>query len=56
MEKITVLIVDDHAIVRNGLRSLLDDETDMEVVAEADNGRQAVQLTNQIKPDVVMSR
>jgi CheY-like chemotaxis protein len=43
MQKITVLIADDHTIVRRGLRSLLQTENDIEVVGEAETGRQAVQ-------------
>jgi DNA-binding NarL/FixJ family response regulator len=54
MKKIHVLLADDHTIVRQGLRSLLSAELDMEVVAEAEDGRQAVRLANEIKPDVVV--
>src|SRR5947209_17957973 len=54
MQKITVLLADDHTIVRRGLRSLLQTENDMEVVAEAETGRQAVQLATALKPDVVL--
>lgn len=54
MGKISVLLVDDHAVVRQGLRSLLCHEPDMEVVGEAENGRQAVQMASQLKPDVVV--
>ena len=42
MKRITVLLADDHTIVREGLRALLGAEDDIEVVGEADNGRQAV--------------
>jgi len=49
-----ILIADDHRIVREGLKSLLDDQPDMEVVAEADNGRDAVQLVGEATPDVVV--
>ena len=49
-----ILIADDHRIVREGLRSLLDDQSDLEVVAEADNGRDAVRLVGEVKPDVVV--
>lgn len=51
---IKVLLADDHQIIREGLRSLVDRETDMDVVAEADNGRQAVQLNEKHTPDVVI--
>ena len=54
MQKITVLIADDHTIVRRGLRSLLQTEKDIEVIGEADTGRQAVQLAVALKPDVVL--
>ncbi|HOI16033.1 MAG TPA: response regulator transcription factor [Geobacteraceae bacterium] len=51
---IKVLLVDDHKIVREGLRSLLEKEGDITIVAEADNGRTAVQLANEALPDVVV--
>jgi DNA-binding NarL/FixJ family response regulator len=51
---IKVLLVDDHKIVREGLRSLLEKEDDITVVAEAGNGRTAVQLANEALPDVVV--
>lgn len=54
MKQITVLLADDHTIVREGLRSMLETETDIEVVGEADNGRQAVQLVKQLLPAVVV--
>src|SRR6267142_6400829 len=54
MEKIKVLIADDHTIVRQGLRALLEAETDMTIVAEADNGRQALRLALKLQPDVVV--
>ncbi len=51
---IKVLLADDHQIIREGLRSLVNREPDMEVVAEADNGRMAVQLNEKRAPDVVI--
>ena len=54
MKKIAVMIVDDHTVVRQGLRALLSSETDIEVVGEAEDGRQAVTLARQITPDVVV--
>jgi two-component system, NarL family, response regulator LiaR len=52
--KISVLIVDDHPIVRQGLRTLLELQDDIIVVGEAINGKVAVELTAQLKPDVVL--
>jgi two-component system response regulator NreC len=49
-----ILIVDDHGIVREGLKSLIEQQTEMEVVGEADNGETAVQLTQELSPDVVI--
>jgi DNA-binding NarL/FixJ family response regulator len=54
MKRISVLLVDDHTVVRQGLRALLSQEQDIEVVGEAENGRQAVQLATQTTPDVVL--
>jgi len=54
MKRITVLLVEDHQMVRDGFRSLLKHEADIEVIGEAENGRQAVQLTGKLRPDVVV--
>ena len=54
MKRITVLLAEDHQIVREGLRSLLKHERDIEVVGEAETGRQAVQLTRKLRPAVVV--
>lgn len=51
---IKVLIVDDHALVRMGIRRLLDDLPDMDVVADAESGEQALALVKSHKPDVVL--
>jgi len=51
---IKVLLVDDHKIVREGLRSLLEKEGDITIVAEADNGRTAAQRATEMLPDVVV--
>lgn len=51
---ITVLLVDDHALVRRGFRRLLEDEPDIQVVGEAGTGRQAVDLAMDLKPNVVV--
>jgi len=52
--KITVIIADDHMIVRDGLRSLLEKQPDIEVVAEADNGRTALKHVQQLSPNVII--
>ena len=49
-----ILLADDHKITRQGLRSLLEKQKDMEVVAEADNGRAAVRLAAEMAPDVII--
>src|ERR1044071_2533591 len=54
MKPITVLLAEDHQIVREGFRSLLEHESDIEVVGEAETGRQAVQLTRKLRPAVVV--
>ncbi len=54
MSKIRVLLADDHTIVRQGLRALLDSQEDIEVVGEAENGRQTFEKTKQIVPDIVV--
>ena len=51
---ISVLIVDDHTVVRRGLRELLDKQPDLNVVAEASNGLQAIKLARQFRPNVVL--
>ena len=51
---IKVLLVDDHRIVRHGLRALLEKEADMEVVSEAGSGRDAMQLAGELLPDVIV--
>ena len=54
MDKIKILIADDHAIVRMGLATLLGAQNDIEVVGEASNGEQAVTRACKLKPDVVV--
>jgi len=54
MKRITILLVEDHQVVREGFRSLLEHEPDLEVVGEAETGRQAVQLTRKLRPSVVV--
>ena len=52
--KIKVLLADDHMFLRVGLSTLIDNKSDMTVVGEAENGREAVELTRRLKPDVVI--
>ena len=54
MSKIRVLLADDHTIVRQGLRALLDSQEDIEVVGEAEDGRQAFEKTKELIPDIVV--
>ena len=52
--KITVLLADDHSLVRRGFRRMLEDDESIEVVGEASNGDEAIALTKQLKPTVVV--
>jgi DNA-binding NarL/FixJ family response regulator len=52
--KIRIVIVDDHPIVREGLRKLLELEDDLEVIGEAENGRQALEMVDDLHPDVLL--
>jgi DNA-binding NarL/FixJ family response regulator len=54
MKRITVLLAEDHMVVREGLRRLLEAESDIEVVGEAATGRQAVDMTRKLRPAVVV--
>jgi len=54
MKTITILVVDDHAVVRTGLRSLLNTQEGLQVVAEAANGEEAVEKYEKFRPDVVV--
>jgi DNA-binding NarL/FixJ family response regulator len=53
-EKISVLLVDDHALVRRGFRRMLEDEEDITVKGEASDGEEAVRLARALKPDVIV--
>jgi DNA-binding NarL/FixJ family response regulator len=53
-DKITVLLVDDHALVRRGFRRMLDDDETLEVVGEASDGAEAVKLSAKLQPQVIV--
>ena len=53
-ESINILVVDDHTIVRQGLARLLEEQPDLNVVGQATNGREAVDLARELKPDIVI--
>src|SRR4051812_33382298 len=52
--KITIVIVDDHPLIREGLRKLLSDEKDIVILGEASTGQQALDLARDVQPDVVL--
>ena len=54
VKAVTILLADDHAVVRSGFRRILDAEWDLEVVGEAANGREAVEMAEALKPAVVV--
>ena len=54
MKRTRILLVDDHAVVRQGFKMILDAQSDMEIVGEAANGRDAVELAAQLRPDIVV--
>ncbi len=54
MKKISVLITDDHAIVRDGLKALLATQPDMEIAGEASNGKEALERVKSLRPDVIL--
>jgi DNA-binding NarL/FixJ family response regulator len=53
-KKIRILLADDHAVVRQGFRMILGAQADMEIIGEAGNGREAVSMSEQLHPDVVV--
>jgi DNA-binding NarL/FixJ family response regulator len=54
VEKIRVILADDHTILRDGIRALLADETDIQLIGEAEDGRAAVRMACELKPDIVI--
>jgi DNA-binding NarL/FixJ family response regulator len=54
MKRIRILLADDHAVVRQGFKMILGAQPDMEIVGEAGNGREAVELADNLKPDIVV--
>jgi len=54
MKRIRILLADDHAVVRRGFQMILAEQSDMEIVGEAGNGREALELAAKLKPDVVV--
>ena len=54
MRKIRVLLADDHTILRDGIRALLEDQQDIEVIGEAEDGQTAVKMAAQLDPDIVI--
>lgn len=54
VERIRVLLVDDHKLMREGLRTLINEEKDMSVIAEAKNGEEAVKLAAEVDPDIIV--
>ena len=54
MKTVRILLADDHKVVRHGTRALLSKMPEWEIVGEVDNGRDAVSLTEKLKPDIVI--
>ncbi len=54
MKRIRILLADDHAVVRQGFKMILSAHADMDIVGEAGNGREAIQLAEELRPDVVV--
>jgi DNA-binding NarL/FixJ family response regulator len=54
MNKLKILIADDHALLRDGLKALVNEQPDMEVVGEAENGRMALEQARKLQPDIVL--
>lgn len=54
MSRLQILLADDHKVMREGLRMLINAQPDMEVVGEADNGQDAVALIQKLQPDLIV--
>ena len=54
MNKIRIVLVDDHEVVRLGLKSLLEQGSRFEVVGEASNAKEAIEITGKLRPDIVL--
>ncbi|MDP7421365.1 MAG: response regulator transcription factor [bacterium] len=54
MKKITIVLADDHKIIREGLKALIEKHADLKVVAEAENGRDAVRMAQEHAPDIII--
>jgi two-component system response regulator NreC len=54
MKKLTILLADDHIVMRTGLRALLERQANLQVIGESENGRNAIELAASLKPDVVI--
>ena len=55
MSKVTVIIAEDHPLVRRGIRGILESQPDLEVIGEADNGIEALRLIEQLSPDIFIA-
>jgi DNA-binding NarL/FixJ family response regulator len=54
MDAIRILVVDDHVLYRDGMRSLIDTDPDLELIGEASNGREAISYAEELQPDIVL--
>jgi DNA-binding NarL/FixJ family response regulator len=54
MEKISIVLVDDHTLVRQGIRMILEQEPDFQIVGEAGDGKEAIRKVSELNPDLVL--
>ncbi|MBQ1419874.1 MAG: response regulator transcription factor, partial [Desulfovibrio sp.] len=54
MSELSIILVDDHALLRSGLAAMLEYEDDIEVIGEGSNGREAIELYERLRPDIVV--